>query len=362
MQVYLQLDYDSIKALPDEIFNRKPGITSAWRHVRCSVVPPAVSMGPCIAFKRSSIGMESVLRSAVLNGVPLLKKQIELCMEAEGVAYPETGSGAGGRVLVQDLATALVEHVLSDCSKDIQEVAIRKMARVRKDKDEDDDPTDFWGADEDCPIEMLRILASLDLDNKQQFQKVSEYAAAALEKKVRKQTERATSQKVREAAAAAREQVQQELAEASAAGPASTKTRPAGVVIPAHKKVRAPESLLALLPPGIHKCYFNVRTKSRVASVEFLRDLACGADPDDPEASGARWARPRPRRNGLPLPPKATGSGAPRRALFSMPPHQQQYASQVFQSHPSAVHAMPVVEAAPPPPPSGSPVRGWGVG
>jgi hypothetical protein len=28
--------------------------------------------------------------------------------------------------------------------------------------------------------------------------------------------------------------------------------------------------------------------------------------------------------------PKATGSGAPRRALFSMPPHQQQYASQAL--------------------------------
>jgi hypothetical protein len=28
--------------------------------------------------------------------------------------------------------------------------------------------------------------------------------------------------------------------------------------------------------------------------------------------------------------PKATGSGAPRHALFSMPPHQQQYASQAL--------------------------------
>eukprot|EP00439_Symbiodinium_sp_Y106_P040823 s4987_g5.t1 len=70
-------------------------------------------------------------------------------------------------------------------------------------------------------------------------------------------------------------------------------------------------------------------------------------DPGDPEASGARWARPPPRRQGLPLPPKATGT-APRKALFSMPPHQQQYASQVLQSEqplswPSAV--------SPPPPP-----------
>mmetsp|Transcript_4401 Transcript_4401/g.10212 ORF Transcript_4401/g.10212 Transcript_4401/m.10212 type:complete len:311 (+) Transcript_4401:38-970(+) len=78
-------------------------------------------------------------------------------------------------------------------------------------------------------------------------------------------------------------------------------------------------------------------------------------DPDDPEASGARWARPRPRRHCLPLPPKATGS-ASRRALFSMPSHQQQYATQVLQAEqPPSWHLGAV---SPPPPPVGSPDRG----
>ncbi|CAJ1351157.1 unnamed protein product [Effrenium voratum] len=67
------------------------------------------------------------------------------------------------------------------------------------------------------------------------------------------------------------------------------------------------------------------------------------ADPDDPEASGARWARPRHRRSCLPLPPKATGA-APRRALFSMPPHQQQYASQVRESTGKRRHVLAVRE------------------
>ena len=261
MQVYLQLDYGSMKTLPDQLFNRRPGITSAWRHVPCSVVPPAASMGPCIAFKRTSIGMETILRSAVLNGVRLLKKQIELCMESEGVVYPEKGSGAGGRVVVQDLATALVEHVLNDCSKDIQEAAIRKMTGA-KGNDDDDDPTDSLGAAQDCPIEMLRVLANLDLENKQQFQKVSEYAAAALERATRKAAEKATTEKVRAAEVAAREQVQREMGKERGS-------------IAHHKKVRAPDELLDLLPPGIHKCYFNLRTKTRVASLELVRDLVC---------------------------------------------------------------------------------------
>eukprot|EP00931_Biecheleriopsis_adriatica_P069651 TRINITY_DN43475_c0_g1_i1.p1 TRINITY_DN43475_c0_g1~~TRINITY_DN43475_c0_g1_i1.p1 ORF type:complete len:331 (-),score=53.92 TRINITY_DN43475_c0_g1_i1:20-991(-) len=86
-------------------------------------------------------------------------------------------------------------------------------------------------------------------------------------------------------------------------------------------------------------------------------------DPDDPEASGARWARPRARRGGLPLPPKATGTGsAPRRALYSMPPHQQQYATQVLQQD-QASPVRPGTSTAtgsspPPPPPAGTPSRG----
>ncbi|CAK9108781.1 unnamed protein product [Durusdinium trenchii] len=91
-----------------------------------------------------------------------------------------------------------------------------------------------------------------------------------------------------------------------------------------------------------------------------------GADPDDPEA-GTRWARPRPRRSCLPLPPKATGASAPRRALFSMPPHQQQYATQVLQTDAptsagfAAGFAAAAKNGAPPPPPSDSPTR-WAVG
>lgn len=53
---------------------------------------------------------------------------------------------------------------------------------------------------------------------------------------------------------------------------------------------------------------------------------------DDSESAEAFWARPRPRRHGLPLPPRSTmgrGSMADR-ALFSMPPHQQRYASDVL--------------------------------
>lgn len=87
-------------------------------------------------------------------------------------------------------------------------------------------------------------------------------------------------------------------------------------------------------------------------------------DPDDPEANGARWARPRARKGGLPLPPKRTGATADR-ALFSMPPHQQRYASDVLQQQQEPRSPAPGVSAAkqnspPPPPPPGTPARGTG--
>ncbi|CAE8598708.1 unnamed protein product, partial [Polarella glacialis] len=94
-------------------------------------------------------------------------------------------------------------------------------------------------------------------------------------------------------------------------------------------------------------------------------------DPDDPEASGARWARPaRRRRGGLPLPPRATASSgagdSATRALFSMPPHQQQYASNV-RGHQPPDQRWPITPSSgpptmgpvsPPPPPAGTPCRG----
>eukprot|EP00933_Yihiella_yeosuensis_P034542 TRINITY_DN28016_c0_g1_i1.p1 TRINITY_DN28016_c0_g1~~TRINITY_DN28016_c0_g1_i1.p1 ORF type:complete len:310 (+),score=50.97 TRINITY_DN28016_c0_g1_i1:22-951(+) len=78
-------------------------------------------------------------------------------------------------------------------------------------------------------------------------------------------------------------------------------------------------------------------------------------DTDDPEANGARWARPQTRRSGLPLPPRAASG---RGALFSMPMHQRRYASDVLQQqeHPGACSSQAVGEA-PPPPPVGAPPR-----
>jgi len=95
---------------------------------------------------------------------------------------------------------------------------------------------------------------------------------------------------------------------------------------------------------------------------------------EESEASEAYWARPRPRRQpgGLPLPPRSVGRSGTMadRALFSMPPHQRRYASDVLQQEPEQDpqrRASParrsggvfpgLLPAQPPPPPPWAPPR-----
>ena len=262
------------------IFNRKPGLASVWRHVPCVITPPAASPGHSINFKRSGVELESVLKSAPLKGVRLIKSQLDMCLEAEGVTYPTEGSGAKKRVLVVDLARALVTHALKDYPSTVQEKAIQKLvggssaARENKEKDQEEveegsGPESDTDPVESCPMEMLQILATLDLENKEQFTKVSQYATKALEKRMEREVGEKVQKAAKEAERTVRRKIAEEQAAAAKAGPSapavpnaasapSSSSRPGGVVIAPHEKNRAPEALLSLLPPGISQCYMQV--------------------------------------------------------------------------------------------------------
>mmetsp|Transcript_58128 Transcript_58128/g.138318 ORF Transcript_58128/g.138318 Transcript_58128/m.138318 type:complete len:312 (+) Transcript_58128:43-978(+) len=95
---------------------------------------------------------------------------------------------------------------------------------------------------------------------------------------------------------------------------------------------------------------------SSMSSMASTLDAAlrkASLDAADGTSSTEVWAKPRtPRFGCVKLPPRATGTGG-KRALFSMPPHQQRYTSSML--HPDAAIRGSALQ--PPPPPPDSPAR-----
>ena len=183
--------------MPEFIFNEVPGAMSNWRHVETAPAPPSASFDKCVSLKLMSMGLQSVLRAALLHGVSMTKAQIEDCIEAEEVDYPSTGSGKGGRVLVYDLAKALVESVLVNEDEAVQLSAIKKLSKGRVVSDESEG--DVLGGDLDgCPQEILQILSQLDVENREHFKHVSEQAAKLLEKRAKKEQSKGVKRKAQE--------------------------------------------------------------------------------------------------------------------------------------------------------------------
>mmetsp|Transcript_64057 Transcript_64057/g.119042 ORF Transcript_64057/g.119042 Transcript_64057/m.119042 type:complete len:309 (-) Transcript_64057:90-1016(-) len=70
------------------------------------------------------------------------------------------------------------------------------------------------------------------------------------------------------------------------------------------------------------------------------------------------WAKPRtPRFGCVKLPPRATGVSQGKSALFSMPPHQQRYTSNLLHPDGAARSTSIPQQSPPPPPPPGAPAR-----
>ncbi|CAE7944054.1 unnamed protein product [Symbiodinium sp. KB8] len=180
-QVYLEADL-SAAIYPTLIFNGNAGSDSTWRHIPTRTVPPACCPKNSIMLKRTGLLSESPLRSALLSGVFLTREQVVKCMAAEGIPFPETGTGARGRVNKSDLVQKLLSEVLGDT---VSEEQRKRLARgLAREAAPEDLPTDM--DDGSCPEEILNLLATMDPDNKDSFQKILEQATAILAERQRK--------------------------------------------------------------------------------------------------------------------------------------------------------------------------------
>ena len=225
-------------------------------------------------------------------------------MAAEGIAFPETGTGARGRVNKSDLVQKLLSEVLGDT---VSEEQRKRLARgLAREAAPEDLPTDM--DDGSCPEEILNLLATMDPDNKDSFQKILEQATAILAERQRK---KATSH-----GANPRAKPKDDADKPDDANPASSAAKPdddatdkpddaapaappsdadaAGVVapggepelLPARPHVGSdasrprvsrkltPDSLKCLLPPlSDDKVYLKWKSKASQIQVEFLGSL-----------------------------------------------------------------------------------------
>ena len=121
-----------------------------------------------------------LLKSALLNGVQLTKAQVEKCMAAEQIPFPQ--HRPRGRLLKADLVDALLSNVLDGESEEtIAQVRKRLCRETQPDAEEDDD-------DELCPEEILRLIRNMDQDNREHFKEVQKEAGRLLERRSRKET------------------------------------------------------------------------------------------------------------------------------------------------------------------------------
>ncbi|CAE7028675.1 unnamed protein product [Symbiodinium natans] len=171
-EVYLRLrsDETAAEALPTFVWNSSPGRDSDYVHIECQIVPPAsCEAGNLICLKRTSMTSNGLLKSALLNGVQLTKAQVEKCMAAEQIPFPQ--HRPRGRLLKADLVDALLSNVLDGESEEtIAQVRKRLCRETQPDAEEDDD-------DELCPEEILRLIRNMDQDNREHFKEVQKEMA-----------------------------------------------------------------------------------------------------------------------------------------------------------------------------------------
>ena len=138
----------------------------------------------------------------------MLKKHFEDILECENLPYPEKGSGANGRVLVVDLATAVVNGVLADLDEETRKTVLASLTRTKTAEEFE------FEEDENLPMELLKVVTNLDIENKEQFRKVTEAASRLLEKRMEHEKEEEIKKRVRKAKEDMEEETQKKNQEA----------------------------------------------------------------------------------------------------------------------------------------------------
>ena len=230
---------------------------------------------------------EGLLRSALLSGLQMTRPQIEKCLSAEQIPFPTEGK-KGKRVLKPDLVDTLLAHVLSDVPEEQVAQIRRRLCREPSPQDEEDPDDEGENDASECPVALLRVLNSLDTDNKQHFKEVISHAGKLLQKRTEKEmATRSRAAREPAPAAASAEASAAAPAEAPAAAPAEAPAPEGDLPARDHEGSHAarprvnrrltPESLKTLLPPlDEDKVYLKWKSKSSQIQVEFLSILALG--------------------------------------------------------------------------------------
>ena len=289
LQVYLQPEPEDSR-FPIIVFNKSAGPDSVWRHVPTIVVAPACAASYAIQLKRLGPVREGLLKSALLKGVFLNRMQVEKCMAAQNVPWPEQGSGKGQRILKADLVDKLLGSVLGNS------VSPQELAQVRKNlvkestqsmEEEESENID----DGSCPLEILSLLTHMDQDNRDAFQHIVKQAADILEHRSKKARTREKKKAADAASAAAKaDEAAAQAAPANVPPPPPEPVREppadelpacphAGSEAPRPRAGRklTPDSLKRLLPPlGDDKVYLKWKSSSQQVQAEFIGNVATG--------------------------------------------------------------------------------------
>ena len=254
-QEYIVPDPGTVQQ-PTWIFLDSVALGSCYKALPTKITPSGAVKGSlpksCIFFQVCGEPTD-LLSYNVQQGIALTMSQMRSCMSARGIAIPKKGTGKN-RVKHQDLALALVKALFPEAEGPDLQMMVSSLGGRKT---------------VIAPELLLSLVANLETKEAEQFSKLKKSAASELERRAEaKEKEFRALQKLPRA--------QNEAAARGHDGPEERPPRPAAHPEPgirgpvaAHAKVRAPELVKNLLPPGITNCYLNVRLQQRNCSVAF---------------------------------------------------------------------------------------------
>ena len=90
-----------------------------------------------------------------------------------------------------DLATAVVNSILGDLDEETRKNVLASLTKAKAPEELEED--------ESVPLDLLKVVSNLDIENKEQFRKVTEAATKLLEKRMEREKEEEIKKRVQEA-------------------------------------------------------------------------------------------------------------------------------------------------------------------
>ena len=98
-----------------------------WRHIQTAVIPPVALPGSTgIVLQKTGVS-DNLAAAAVKAGIRLYSPQLDATLTELNIEMPTSGSGAGGKPIMQDKAETLVRSLHPSSSKDEQTWMVNKI-------------------------------------------------------------------------------------------------------------------------------------------------------------------------------------------------------------------------------------------